>query len=373
MSRRIAACALVVVGALFAADARADDIEAARRDFAEGVRLLQEGEYERARDLFERADAAHHAPAIVYNLGVAEEHLSHPQAAVDAYETYLAEAGDQAELSSAAKAAIAQIKARSTRLRIETTPSGARVIVDGFVLPTTSPVAFLVPGGRHVIVAQGDGWRGEANIDATGAGDTFTVAILPTVPPAPLDPSAPSADAGQTSPPDHAEPPPPRGPDGLVWGAAFALTPYHLFGSSTGPNQRDATQLMAGAVLEIGRALTDRFELLARGLVAIGPEAKPSTGAPFSYAFMGGPGASIRVGPSIWLGATFLAGPLETVAHDVPYGTDLVFGAMGEAAFAVLTTSGGQYVIAAQPGALLASTADNTAFFFPLTFGYRAY
>jgi hypothetical protein len=351
----------VVLISLFASTARADDIEAARRAFAEGVRLLQDADYEGARRFFSQAEAAHHAPAIVYNLGVTEEHLSHPQAAVDAYDAYLAEVGDAGEFNPTARAAIVQIKARSTRLRISTEPPGARITVDGFLLPSPSPTAFLVPGGRHTVVADAQGWRGEAAVDVTGSGDTLAVVILP---------SASSPEPRKSEPPTK-EPPP--GPDGFVSGAAFAVAPYHLFGSSSGPNQRDATQLMAGAVLELGGAITDRFELLGRAFVGIGPEAKPSTGAPFTYAFMGGPGVSFRIGSSVWLGTTFLAGRIETVAHDAAYGTDLVFGAMADAGVAILSTSKGQYVVAVQPGALLASEADNTAFFVPITFGYRAF
>src|SRR5207244_3515958 len=97
--------------------AHAGDVEVARKIFADGVKLYQQGDYEGARRLFKQADAEHHAPAIVYNLALAEEKLRHPQAAVDAYEAYVAEVGDRGELSSSAAVAIAQIKARATKLR----------------------------------------------------------------------------------------------------------------------------------------------------------------------------------------------------------------------------------------------------------------
>jgi len=87
------------------------------------VKLYQQGDYEGARRLFKQADAEHHAPAIVYNLALAEEKLRHPQAAVDAYEAYVGEVGEQGELSSSAAVAIAQIKTRPTTLRIATKPA----------------------------------------------------------------------------------------------------------------------------------------------------------------------------------------------------------------------------------------------------------
>jgi hypothetical protein len=348
--------------------ARGDDVEAARKDFAEGVQRLEGGDYEGARRLFESAYASHPAPAIAYNLGVAEEHLSHPQAAVDAYARYLADAGDEAALSEAAATAIAQIRARSTRLRIETRPAGARLFVDGLTLAERSPSLHLVTAGRHRIVAQGDGLRAEAEVEAAGAGDLVTVVLSsPEDRPAPAAPPRTPSESG--SPTKPARP----GPRGFVWGASFALAPYHLIGASAGPNRRGATQVMAGATIELGGAVTDRFELFARGLFALGPEAKPSVGPPVTHGIMVGPGASVRLGSSVWLGTTFVAGSIETVAHDAFYGTDLVFGAMGEAAVAVITTPSGQYLLGAQPGALLASERDNTALVLPLTFGYRAY
>ena len=93
------ALALAFALLLFAPAARADDVELARKHFADGVKRYRDGDYEGARALFKQADAAHHAPAIVYNLAVAEEHLAHPHAAVQAYEAYVAETGGQGDLN----------------------------------------------------------------------------------------------------------------------------------------------------------------------------------------------------------------------------------------------------------------------------------
>jgi hypothetical protein len=371
--------ALALVGALLACslwsgDARADDVEAARRDFAEGVRLYQRGDYEGARRLFRKADAEHHDASIVYNLAVAEERSRRPQAAIDAYEAYLAEAGESGPYSGAAVVAIAQIKAHSTRLRIETKPSGVRVFVDGAPLTDPTPATLLVSGGHHVVVVQGDGWRAEEELEAKGAGDTLVVSLEPS--PAsraagasPLPSSSPAAPPVSPAPSPVADAEVTAAPNGFVWGAAFALAPYHLLGAGKGTsNESGATQVVAGAIVEVGHAVTDRFEFLARGFVALGPDGRPT------YAFMGGPGLSLRVGSSLWLGATFLGGQLETESNGVRYGTDLVFGTMVEVTIPVLATTLGQWTFGVQPGLLLTDKErDNTAFFFPLTFGYRAY
>jgi hypothetical protein len=367
--------ALVFVVFLVARDARADDVEAARKDFAEGVRLYQRGDYEGARRLFKKADDEHHAAAIVYNLARTEERLLHAQAAVDGYEAYVAEAGESGEFTGAAVVAITQIKTRSTRLRIETKPTGARVFVDGAPLAEPAPTTALVGAGHHVVVAQGPSFRAERDLEVQGNGDSLGVMLeapptepAPTAPEPVTPPPAPTPSAGP-EPSVPPPPPPPPAPDGFVWGAAFALAPYHLVGAASGtPNEEAKTQVMAGAILEAGHAVTDRFEFLARGFVALGPDGKPS------YAIMGGPGLSLRIGDVMWVGATFLGGQIETVAEGKRYGTDLVFGTMLEATFIALRTNAGQWTVGLQPGLLLTDKpADNTAFFFPVSFGYRAY
>lgn len=372
---------IVALAFAYAPDAHAGDVDTARKLFADGVKQYQQGDYEGARRLFRQADAEHHAPAIVYNLALAEEKLRHPQAAVDAYEAYVAEVGDQGELSSAAAVAIAQIKARSTKLRVDTKPSGARVFIDGSPVADPAPVTVLVFAGTHVVVAQGEGWRGEQDVQVEGKGDALSVTIAQSAPPEPaakVDPPPrppPPADRPPETPPS---PPKPNETDGLVWGAAFAIVPSYLFGVDTREktpeataatkNHRDAASIFAGPLLEIGLALSPDFVFLARGMAGIGPDGKPS------YAYMGGPGLSFRATSRLWLGATFLGGRFETRAFDADYGTDLVFGTMVEMTYALLRKTDGEWIAGIQPAFLLTRRdQDNTTVFFPMTFGYRAY
>jgi hypothetical protein len=361
--------------------AHAGDVEVARKIFADGVKLYQQGDYEGARRLFKQADAEHHAPAIVYNLALAEEKLRHPQAAVDAYEAYVGEVGDQGELSSSAAVAIAQIKARSTKLRVETKPPGARVFVDGAPLSDPAPVTVFVFSGTHVVVAQGDGWRGEQDVQVEGKGESLAITIAAQGAPPKTEPVVqppPPPPPMLEHPPESMQPAKPNEMDGFVWGAGFAIVPSYLFGVDTREktpeataatkNHRDAASIFAGPLLEIGIALSPDFAFLLRGMVGVGPDGKPS------YAYMGGPGLSFRATSRFWLGATFLGGRFETRAFDADYGTDLVFGAMVEATYAVLRKKDGEWIAGLQPAFLLTRRDnDNTTLFFPMTFGYRAY
>lgn len=376
--RRRSSFALLLALALGAAPARADDVAKARKLFADGVHQYQIGDYEGALRLFREANAEHHAPAIIYNIGLAEEKLGHRQAAVDAYEAYVAEAGEKGDLTSAAVSALAQIRSTSAKLRIETKPPGAHVFVDGTALPDPSPVAFLVGAGHHIIVVQGEGWRAEKEIEATG-GVAQTVEL--EEPPRPVAPPNPPP---LEPPPAVVTPPlaplivkpvePPAGPDGLVWGAAFAITTGIMFGvdpvdesGHTHKNTKTIPTVLAGPLLEVGYALTENIELLGRGLVGIGPDGKPS------YMYMGGPGLSFKLG-RIWAGATFIGGRIESARHDDKYGTDIVFGVLIEVAIPVLQKPSGQWLVSIQPSFLLTEMRnDNTTIFWPIAFGYRAY
>lgn len=372
---------LALLGALFVVrTAAADDVAKARKLFADGVHQYQVGDYVGALRLFREANEEHHAPAIVYNIGLAEEKLGHRQAAIDAYDSYIAEAGDKGELTSAAVAAVAQIRATSTKLTISSRPSGAHVFVDGNPLPDPSPTTTLVGPGAHVIVVQGDGWRFERGIEAAGGG-TMSIeaeAPAPSAPPAP--PPAPPAPLPASSlVEDSAAPPPktpeaPPGPDALVWGAAFSIAPALMLGvapvddqGALHRNTKDIATVLAGPLLEIGYALTDRIEFLARGLVGIGPDGKPSS------MYMGGPGLSFGIGP-VWTGATFVGGRIDSARHNVKYSTDLVFGVIGEVGITVLKKPHGEWIVSASPSFLLTEMRnDNTTIFLPLSFGYRAY
>lgn len=377
VARFLLALSLVVL----ARPASAGDVAKARKVFADGVRLYQTGDYEGARRLFKEADAEHHAPAIVYNIGLAEERLGHRQAAVDAYESYVAEAGERGDLTGAAVAAIAQLRASSTKLRIESKPAGARVFLDGSTLGEATPTTVLVGAGHHVIVAQGEGWRAERDLEAKGGGEALTVALeepprVTAVAPPMLDvPPSPPAIAIV---PVDASPPvrrtlEPAEPEDLVWGAAFAIAPAVMLGvpqdaAGTKENTKNIATVLAGPLLEIGYALSENIEFLGRGLIGIGPDAKPST------MYMGGPGLSFRFFDRLWLGATFIGGRIDSARSGVPYSTDLVFGVIGEASIVVIKKPHGEWLVGLQPSFLLTEMRnDNTTLFIPMSFGYRGY
>ena len=377
--RRSSWLALVVLAtALVAPPVHADDVELARKHFADGVKRYRDGDYVGARALFLEADAAHHAPAIVYNIARAEERLGHPQAAVDTYDAYLAEAGEKGEYTQAAIVAIAQIRASARQLRIETNPSGARIFIDGSPTREPAPTRVLVPAGRHHIVAEGYDWRAEADVDTgTSAVETVTLAkpattqapaAVPTV-----APSASSAPPPAPSPTAAPNTPPPEAADGFILGAEFTIVP-HRFDATT-ERRFSSFGLAAGLMVDAGYAASDRLLVLGRAHVAVG-----SKGSPATTLMSVGIALSYRVGPSIWIGAAFqggralLPGALSvTSTEQRRFDSDYVFCPSLEMSFAVLTRPYGQWLVSFYPGYFFASPADNDVVFLPIGFGLRSF
>jgi hypothetical protein len=369
----------VLLWLALAGAAHADSIDDAKRAFGEGVAAFKRGEYEAARRAFRDAEAAHHDPIIVYNLGRAEERLEHPEAAVHAYETYLAEAGERGEYAPAAALAVAQIKARSGRLRIETTPPGARVFVNGQPVEGTSPLTFLVPVGNQVVTVERDAYRATKDVDAQ-AGKTSIVSFEATVTEA--DAGASVADAGALVAPDAAVPatadagPPPkpkeeRDPilEGFVGGAAFAFVPYMFLKSRVGPNAFTAGGGQAGAVGEFGYAFTLRAAILVRGVFSFGPECPTFFGAHFAGI---GPGVTLRVTHDFWIGGSAIIGNGETCRDGARFSTDFVFSPLIEFKYSVVSKAYGQWLLGLSVGFFFANPQnDNSAGYMPITFGPR--
>ncbi|MEO7114203.1 MAG: hypothetical protein ABI183_27425 [Polyangiaceae bacterium] len=355
--------------------ARADDAtDSARAHFSEGVTRFEAGDYEGARALFLRADSEHHAPVIIYNVARSEERLDHPQAAVDAYDSYLREAGDSGEFATAAALAMAQIRARSPRLRVETSPPGANVFVDAQAAPEKSPTSILVTIGHHHVVAQGDDWHAETEVDATdpSKGAIVTLARAPGN-------SAVSSTSTPTS--THLAPAPETvpisGPNGLVLGMSFSIVAYHFFSKR---GQADTTTGVAPALIaDVGYAITPRVEITLRVLGGLGSE-----GTPVTLVEGLGPGFSFRALPALWIGAWCLGGRIEssfTPGEPIPgeapgpryVETGWVFAPELEASVALFQTDYGQWMLSISPSYYFASPQDNGALFVPMSFGLRTF
>lgn len=343
--------------------ARADDIELARERFAEGVKRLEKNDYEGARKLFLEADQAHHSPVIEYNLALAEERLGHLQAAVDGYERYLTEAGDSGELGQAAAVAIAQIKGRAGRVRVESAPAGARVFINGSATRERTPTTVLVPVGHHVVVVEGDDYRATREIEVDGGA---------TVPIDVKRPQVARPAEGRMYP----MPLPIRSHDelrDLVWGASFDVVPYGFFRHNQ-PGEEGATGIFVGLSAGAGFAFTPRAVVGLRAFGSVGSECK---GVFDSHIAALGPMLQLRAFDELWIGAGLYGGNGATcrtsdtgpVKH---FSTDIVFSPMFDVSYAVTSRTYGQWLVSAGIGYFFATPSnDNRLIYAPVGFGPR--
>lgn len=355
--------------------ARADDVDEARAKFAEGVRLYKQGDDTGARLAFLEAERAHHAAVTVYNLALVEERLGHVQAAVDDYERYVGEAGEQGEFTQAAIVATAELRRRASKIRVETDPPGARLFIDGTPLEERAPVTWLLLPGKHHVSVEWEAGRAEQDVDVTsGSPKTVSFTRPPLAPPPVVDAGTPPAqdagpapDAGTEAPPHHAETRPPE-VSGLVFGGAFIAMPYHFQRLHTGSNDDGAFAGLAG---EIGYAFADHAFVGLRALAAVGSSCKEVYGA---HVLTVGPMIEYHLTRSFWLGASLNGGNGEACRDGNVLSTDIVFSPMLDASYAVTSQDYGQWLVSLGFGYFFANPSNDTGLFYaPIGFGPRFY
>lgn len=173
----------------------------ARQRFLEGSALMTEGKYEQARAKLIQAYAAGSRPNVVFNLARSEHFTGRYLEASRHYREYLrtvdpkkVSARERSDIDGWLRETFAMIG----RLEI-TAPAGAHLLVDGERsgdAPLAEPVD--VARGRHLVVAEANGKKLSADVDAT-AGIITKVTLIddhvvgdPITSP-PIEPERPSA------------------------------------------------------------------------------------------------------------------------------------------------------------------------------------
>lgn len=146
---------LLLVGvALVPLTARAQD---ARELFSEGVAAMEAEDYERARDLFDRAYQQSNRPNILVNLGSAQRQLGQLLEARASYERFLEESTDRA-LNRRVEDELEDVESLIPQLtiRVENLGPSDRVQVDGRDVETLDEPFETNPGLRQVRVMRGE-------------------------------------------------------------------------------------------------------------------------------------------------------------------------------------------------------------------------
>lgn len=163
-------CAVV----LSARPALADDREEARKAFAAGQAADKAEDWQTAIEHYLRAyDLVPHHFAL-YNIGRDYERLGQLREAATWYQRYV-EAAPPSGDRDKVQVLLGELKVRPAKLTIKSTPSGAKVIIDGKkvgVTPFTAPIR----GGGHRVTVELDGERDERDV-ALEYGEPETVEL----------------------------------------------------------------------------------------------------------------------------------------------------------------------------------------------------
>ncbi|MFO0571226.1 MAG: PEGA domain-containing protein [Polyangiaceae bacterium] len=383
------------------ATAAADDRSEARALVQKGNQRFKASDFAEALELFRRADEKFHSAAIRYNIAQAQEKLGNAEAALEAYRAYLNEDGAAGKFAAAAKTAIEEIRERSAEVAVDSTPAGARIMVNGVELEAKTPaVVAMFPGSHSVEVVVGD-FRQTKSLDVPAPRQRLKLAFASGSRAAP--PLAePDADR---SPPKPARTTPGK-PDDFVFGGGIAVMPFTFLGAKqhtvTGrygsvveePSQPSG--VMLGLAVDVGLTpVPGDLVFLFRAVGGLGVSSSDNAsvgGDEVGFAFFAGPGFGYRaarrvqVGASLAIGASKFNGPADgryrsdtcTTCSPEPISasdeTNLAYGLMGEVSYAFITTPSGEWYGSVLP-TLLKATDEGVGGFlaFPVTVGYRLY
>lgn len=168
---------------LLAVPVMADDAKA-KELFAEGTRLYEAGEYRKAADTFREANQVNPNWKLLFNIGQCEALAKRHGLALQAFEAYLSNGGDDVNVVR-----IGELRNEIKRLREMTgfveirAPKGAMIHMDDVARGTAPivgkiPVAASVP---HIVVVSPDGIASETQTVMVTGGQKAVVDFMPEV------------------------------------------------------------------------------------------------------------------------------------------------------------------------------------------------
>ncbi len=170
------------------------DLARARDLFREGSKLAEAGDWQGARDAFERSLKIKHAAITLYNLGIAQQETGRLAAAIESFRAFLAQPVEPAtqQYEDPVRTALKQLEGRAPRIGVTVQPAnlpGVVVKVDGRDFVAWEGARPVDPG-RHEVVAVAPGF-GEVHQTVWMLEGTRTDLAL-TLTPAPPPPPPPS-------------------------------------------------------------------------------------------------------------------------------------------------------------------------------------
>lgn len=185
---------------------------------ASGEKKFKAADYSGALADFEAANAAKASPEADRYIGLSHDNLGHFAEAVVAYERFLSNVpAKMKEQGEETKKRVEAIKAMPGKVHLETTPSGAQILVDAAGNPNAAPEAATTPtdlelkAGKHTVRLTAEGYEPtDKEIDVTYASkQDVKVDLVKKAEPVPPPPPPVVAEAPAPAP----TPPPPPPPE----------------------------------------------------------------------------------------------------------------------------------------------------------------
>lgn len=162
-----------------ATEVTADAKARASAHFRRGVELFQEEAFRGALVEFERAYSIAPDYRLLYNIGQAKYETQDYLGAIQSYERYLEEGGDEItqERKTAVAAALAALRERVGTIHIIVNRKNAEVFIDDVSVGMSPLIPMRVNVGRHRVSARSAAGATDAEVVSVAGGDTTEVAL----------------------------------------------------------------------------------------------------------------------------------------------------------------------------------------------------
>jgi len=180
--------AAVLVAQVPARAQTAADVSVARELFKEGAKFAQDGQWNEARQRYEKSLALRRAPLTLYSLGIAYRNLRRFVESLESYRAFLVEMRKDDEkdkpYEQPARDAIAELEKQVAELdikvRVDDDADDLKTIltIDGIIVPEAAyGYPRLVDPGQHAIMVRAEGHHDATQIVTMGEGQKQTVLL----------------------------------------------------------------------------------------------------------------------------------------------------------------------------------------------------
>src|SRR5580704_7422494 len=170
------------------------DLNAAKKHYGEGDKKYKAGDYAGALEEFKSANEIKSTPQAERYIGMCEDALHHPLAALEWYDKFLAHVPEKlADQGEEIKKRETELKATPGKVHIDSTPPGASLTVDDKPQSGITPLDVELAAGTHTLKLTAAGHAPMSKSIDVAFASTSTVAMtLPEeAPPLPQSPPPP--------------------------------------------------------------------------------------------------------------------------------------------------------------------------------------